>query len=570
MGAALACCRPSLFSGESVDDANWRADELRKAARDALATLKKGSGESACLGRDLAKERAVFTLEAALARAELLELGSASDSDTNLYSIHLGHANRAAGAFGRGSGSGSLPESGGKSFVGNLFSFSGASFIGGGRSKRTSQDLVRQVFPRHVAGKLLKDNFNIITDFHSSVSIVFADIKGFTKWSSSKTPEQVIDCLSTYFQLLDMKAESLGVYKVETVGDGYVAVANAPVPVAGNHAALAVEFALAIADFTPHLREIMNDENLDVRVGVHSGSIVSGVIRSDRPRWQLFGDTINYASRMESLCEPGRVQISKETQAMLAEDDASREDFTIIPRGCIEVKGKGLCETFYVAHRDADEADDSQESSPQTLAPVRHLERSDSKGSSGSGKTLARTRSASDFDSGIDATLWDVHDAAGSGIEANLSFTMSPPFQSSDDYDADNDGAAVLVVEDSMSLMLYISRILKKNGYDVKMAKHGLTAMKMVVEEHFAAILCDLSMPVMDGRTFVQKFRSAEAKALKTNARFRRVPVLALTAEELDDGKVEALLGMGFDEVLDKGCRKKHLLDTLKSHITRA
>ena len=154
--------------------------------------------------------------------------------------------------------------------------------IGGiGANDKKNSKLYSNVFPSHILEALQTDVGEDIANQHNSVSVLMADIVGFTKWCASVSPVTIIQCLSAYFQILDDIAETLGVYKVETIGDGYQAICGAPLP-NEDHAAVLARFALKIIETVPHMRHIFNEPAFDIRVGINSGPIVTGVIRADR------------------------------------------------------------------------------------------------------------------------------------------------------------------------------------------------------------------------------------------------------------------------------------------------
>eukprot|EP00854_Cymbomonas_tetramitiformis_P002862 gene2862-3660_t len=157
--------------------------------------------------------------------------------------------------------------------------------------------------------------------------------------------EEVIECLSIWFQILDDLAEDLGVYKVETVGDQYMAVCGAPVE-NPEHASRVAEFALRIMEVLPLMPDIFIDgADLTMRLGMHTGTVVGGVIRANRPRWQLFGDAVNLASRMESTSLASQLQVSASVYETLKDSDG----FELNKRPmAIEIKGKGMMETYWL------------------------------------------------------------------------------------------------------------------------------------------------------------------------------------------------------------------------------
>jgi hypothetical protein len=143
-----------------------------------------------------------------------------------------------------------------------------------------------------------------IADLFPYATVLFADIAGFTAWSSTREPAQVFILLQTVYQAFDVIANKYRVFKVETIGDSYVAVTGLPNPQA-NHALLMARFAIAvIAKFNELVRKLEvtlgpDTGDLAIRVGMHSGPVTAGVLRGERARFQLFGDTVNTAARLE-------------------------------------------------------------------------------------------------------------------------------------------------------------------------------------------------------------------------------------------------------------------------------
>jgi class 3 adenylate cyclase len=190
-----------------------------------------------------------------------------------------------------------------------------------------------------------------IADLFHNTTVLFADIAGFTAWSSEREPPQVFKLLETLYSAFDNVANTLGVFKVETIGDCYVAVTGLPEPQA-DHAVRMAKFANAIIlkmqDLTKVLESSLGPStaNLSIRVGLHSGPVTAGVLRGQKARFQLFGDTINTASRMESTGNINKIQISQATADLLVQ--AGQSNWLTPRQELLAVKGKGEMQTYWI------------------------------------------------------------------------------------------------------------------------------------------------------------------------------------------------------------------------------
>ena len=198
------------------------------------------------------------------------------------------------------------------------------------------------MLPRPIAEKL-KAEPETIADQFTSASILFADVVDFTPRSEHLSPAEVVGILDDLFSHFDMLAERYAVEKIKTIGDCYMVAAGVPSPRPDHARALALMAldmvaATSASDGVGHL-------GLEVRVGINSGPVVAGVIGRKRFLYDLWGDAVNTASRMESSGTPGRIQITRATHDLI--DD----EFVCVPRGTIPVKGKGEMETWYLLGR---------------------------------------------------------------------------------------------------------------------------------------------------------------------------------------------------------------------------
>ncbi len=207
------------------------------------------------------------------------------------------------------------------------------------RERARSEDLLRNVLPGEIAERL-KDGAEVIADAHPAVTVLFADIAGFTVLSSKLSPGALVERLNEIFTAFDTHCERLGLEKIKTIGDSYMVVGGIP-SARPDHARAIVRMGLAMRETFAALRKKHGDE-LAVRIGAHSGPLVAGVIGKRKFAYDVWGDTVNVASRMESHSIPGEMQISEAT-AKLVEDH-----FELTPRGTIDVKGKGPMQTWIV------------------------------------------------------------------------------------------------------------------------------------------------------------------------------------------------------------------------------
>jgi guanylate cyclase len=206
------------------------------------------------------------------------------------------------------------------------------------QEKARSERLLHQVLPAPIVRRLKKGQ--VIADHIPGVTVVFADLVGFTPLSAKLPPAQVVALLDEIFTSFDQLARQFGVEKIKTIGDAYMAVAGAPER-CDDHAARAARLALAMRDYVKQLAA-ERDTAVAMRIGMHSGEVVAGVIGVERFAYDLWGDTVNTASRMESHGEPHAVQITAATKDLLATGFAIRE------RGPIEVKGRGTIVTYWL------------------------------------------------------------------------------------------------------------------------------------------------------------------------------------------------------------------------------
>jgi class 3 adenylate cyclase len=225
---------------------------------------------------------------------------------------------------------------------------------------QATEELLHNVLPPGIAGKML-DGTTLIAEKLSDVSVLFADIVNFTKLSQSISPEELVEGLDRIFSEFDALAEKHGLEKIKTIGDAYMVVSGAPVPRADHAEAMAV-FALEMVEAMKQFRSISTGGEIQLRIGIHSGEVVAGVIGKKKFAYDLWGDAVNTASRMESHGEAGKIHCSEDfamelrvrSEGLRAEGDIlqlvirNSSLVTLRPRGGIDIKGKGMMKTYFL------------------------------------------------------------------------------------------------------------------------------------------------------------------------------------------------------------------------------
>jgi len=208
--------------------------------------------------------------------------------------------------------------------------------------RQKAEKLLLNILPETVATQLKQESGTLAESFPDA-TVLFADIVNFSDWASNLAPIQVVEMLNQIFSRFDQLVSHYGLEKIKTIGDAYMAVGGLPRPRADHAEAiaeLALDMLIAIAEF-----DRGDGRSFQLRIGVNTGPVVAGVIGTQKFIYDLWGDTVNVASRMESHSETGRIQVTTTTYQAL------KEKYRFQQRGPIQVKGKGELVTYFLMGR---------------------------------------------------------------------------------------------------------------------------------------------------------------------------------------------------------------------------
>ncbi|MEN8798803.1 MAG: adenylate/guanylate cyclase domain-containing protein [Flavobacteriaceae bacterium] len=211
--------------------------------------------------------------------------------------------------------------------------------------KDRSENLLLNILPEQTAQEL-KEEGKVKAQKFESVSVLFTDFKGFTRFSENLQPEELVERVDFYFSKFDAIMEEHGLEKIKTIGDAYMCAAGLPFPME-DHASRMTKAAMDIVRFVQESKDDPDNDqaHFDIRVGIHSGPVVAGVVGTKKFSYDIWGDTVNVASRMESNSEPGRINVSENTYQLI------KDEFDCSFRGEIEAKNRGSLKMYFVEGR---------------------------------------------------------------------------------------------------------------------------------------------------------------------------------------------------------------------------
>ena len=210
------------------------------------------------------------------------------------------------------------------------------------KEKKKSETLLLNILPEDTAQEL-KTNGKVKARQYESVTVLFTDFKGFTSYSEKLSPEALVNTVSFYFSKFDAIIDKYGLEKIKTIGDAYMCAGGLH-DTREDHALRMVQAAFDIVSFVEETKKdtAVSDLTFDIRIGINTGPVVAGVVGTKKFAYDIWGDTVNVASRMESMSEPGRINISENTYKLV------KNKFECEARGGISVKNRGIMEMYFV------------------------------------------------------------------------------------------------------------------------------------------------------------------------------------------------------------------------------
>jgi class 3 adenylate cyclase len=223
-----------------------------------------------------------------------------------------------------------------------ILGMTGLYFRNINKEKRRSDDLLLNILPAKTAEEL-KEHGKVKAKKFDSVTVMFTDFQAFTKYSQSLSPEVLVESVDYFFSKFDQIIDTYKLEKIKTIGDAYMC-AGGLTNDSKDHIVNVIRAAFEIKDFVEETKQMSNDDitHFNIRIGINTGTVVAGVVGKKKFAYDIWGDTVNVASRMESNSEAGKINISENTYQLI------KDHFDCEYRGEIDVKNKGMMKMYFV------------------------------------------------------------------------------------------------------------------------------------------------------------------------------------------------------------------------------
>ena len=210
------------------------------------------------------------------------------------------------------------------------------------KERRKSNELLRNILPEETAEEL-RNNGRVNAKKYTNATVLFSDFKDFTLHAEALPPEKLVETIDLYFSEFDRIMDQFGIEKIKTIGDSYMCASGLPVPDKA-HAQNMIQAAKAMLEHVHKVKEMhtVDQVRFDIRIGIHSGPVVAGVVGERKFAYDIWGDTVNVASRMESSCEPGKINVSETTYELL------KGQYQFEERGKINIKNRTPVHMYYL------------------------------------------------------------------------------------------------------------------------------------------------------------------------------------------------------------------------------
>ncbi|MBK9174823.1 MAG: response regulator [Flavobacteriales bacterium] len=392
--------------------------------------------------------------------------------------------------------------------------------------KDRSEELLKNILPENVANEL-KIRGSAEARYFDQVTVLFSDFRDFTKVTEQLTAAELVDELNVCFNAFDRIMEKYGVEKIKTIGDAYMAAGGVPDPSGG----MPVAVVLAGLEMQQIMRERQEERRahgkpaFEMRLGIHTGPVVAGIVGRRKFQYDIWGDTVNIASRMETTGEPGEVNISEATYQLVKDE----QDLLFTPRGKVSAKGKGEMEMFYVRARSIEEVVNAEPIKQEPVAPAPIL-----------------------LDDEPRSTIYpSTSQPVIPALSRDNPATPNPQLHNLHILLAEDNEFNAMVAEGHLENWLPGVRLVH--------AVNGAKALEAMRNERFDLVLMDIQMPEMNGYDAARAIRALPDEK-------SRVPIIAMSANVMK-AEIDRCMEAGMTDFVPKPYKREQLMQAIERAV---